>query len=103
MPIDVKEIGCDILTGTGRKFLRGPRGTGFLYVKQSIIKALEPPFVDLHAAKWVSKNEYELSEDAKRFENWESYIAGRIGLATAVNYALDIGLDRIWRLHLESS
>ncbi|GAH42755.1 unnamed protein product, partial [marine sediment metagenome] len=76
MPIDVKEIGCDILTGTGRKFLRGPRGTGFLYVKQNIIKALEPPFVDLHAAKWVSKNEYELREDAKRFENWESYIAG---------------------------
>lgn len=97
MPINVKEIGCDILTGTGRKFLRGPRGTGFLYVKQSIINDLEPPFIDLYAAKWVSKNEYEIRDDAKRFENWESYIAGRIGLATAVNYSLDLGLDRIWQ------
>lgn len=97
MPIDVEEIGCDILTGTGRKFLRGPRGTGFLFVKQNIIKTLEPPFVDLYAAKWVSKDEYELRGDAKRFENWESYIAGRLGLAAAVNYALNIGLDRIWQ------
>jgi cysteine desulfurase / selenocysteine lyase len=97
MPIDVKEIGCDILTGTGRKFLRGPRGTGFLYVKQKIIRLLEPPFVDLYAAEWVSKNKYKLREDAKRFENWESYIAGRIGLATAVKYALNIGLERIWQ------
>lgn len=96
MPLDVKEIGCDILTGTGRKFLRGPRGTGFLYVRLEIIKTLEPPFVDLYAAKWVSKEEYELREDAKRFENWESYIAGRIGLAAAVNYALNLGVDRIW-------
>ncbi len=97
MPIDVKEIGCDILTGTGRKFLRGPRGTGFLYVKQEITTDLEPPFVDLFAAKWVRKNEFELRNDAKRFENWESYIAGRIGLAAAVNYSLDLGLDRIWQ------
>ena len=96
MPLDVKEIGCDILTGTGRKFLRGPRGTGFLYVRLEIIKTLEPPFVDLYAAKWVSKEEYELREDAKRFENWESYIAGRIGLVAAVNYALNLGVDRIW-------
>ncbi len=96
MPIDVKQIGCDILTGTGRKFLRGPRGTGFLYVRQSIVEDLEPPFIDLFSADWVSKSEYKLRANAKRFENWESYVAGRIGLAAAVNYAMDLGIDRSW-------
>jgi len=97
MPVDVAEIGCDILTGTGRKFLRGPRGTGFLYIKQALVETLEPPFIDLYSARWVSDNAYELRADAKRFENWESYVAGRIGLMAAVNYAMDIGLDRCWR------
>lgn len=95
MPIDVQKIGCDMLAGTGRKFLRGPRGTGFLYVRQSLIESLEPPFIDLHSATWVTKDSYTLRNDAKRFENWESYVAGRIGLAEAVKYALNLGLDAI--------
>lgn len=102
MPLDVKEIGCDILTGTGRKYLRGPRGTGFLFVSKSVITALEPPFIDLHAATWIDHERFEIRGDAQRFENWESYVAGRIGLATAVDYALKIGLPaiqkRVWYL-----
>jgi selenocysteine lyase/cysteine desulfurase len=95
MPIDVAKIGCHLLSGTGRKFLRGPRGTGFLYVKRDVLEALDPVFIDLHAAKWVAKQSFELRPDARRFENWESFVAGRLGLRAAVDYALSLGLEEI--------
>ena len=93
--VDVTEIGCDILSGTGRKFLRGPRGTGFLYVSKSIIDQIDPPFIDLLSAKWTEANRFEFVSGAKRFENWESFVAGRVGLMEAVRYARNIGLANI--------
>jgi selenocysteine lyase/cysteine desulfurase len=95
MPLDVQKIGCELLSGTGRKFLRGPRGTGFLYASRSILDRLDPPFIDLHAATWTGARTYELRPDARRFENWESYVAGRVGLRAAVRYALEVGLEPI--------
>ncbi|HKX27550.1 MAG TPA: aminotransferase class V-fold PLP-dependent enzyme [Blastocatellia bacterium] len=96
MPIDVKAIGCHLLSATGRKYLRGPRGTGFLYVDQRRLGMLEPPFLDFHSATWTSRDEYVIRDDARRFENWETNYATKIGLGEAVRYARRLGLEAIW-------
>ena len=97
MPIDVEQIGCDMLSATGRKYLRGPRGTGFLFVRKNVLERLEPPLLDLHAAEWVDKDRYVMVPDARRFETWETNYAGKIGLAVAIDYALGWGMDTVWR------
>ena len=95
MFIDVEKIGCDFLSAIGRKFLRGPRGTGFLYIKDKWLSTIEPVMIDHFGAPWVSKNAYELREDARRFETWENSYALRIGLGEAITYAEEIGIDLI--------
>ncbi|WP_246251250.1 aminotransferase class V-fold PLP-dependent enzyme [Bradyrhizobium cajani] len=97
IPVDVRALGCDMLTATGRKFLRGPRGTGFLYMRDDFLKDIEPAMIDLFGAPWVGPERYELRSDARRFETWEANYAARVGLGVAVDYALSIGIDRIER------
>ena len=95
MPLDVGALGCDMLSATGRKFLRGPRGMGFLYVRQGLLERLHPPFVDLLAADWRPDGGYDLRPDARRFENWETNYAAKLGLGAAIDYALAWGLESI--------
>ncbi|MEV1172611.1 aminotransferase class V-fold PLP-dependent enzyme [Nonomuraea sp. NPDC049784] len=97
-PIHVEEIGCDLLTSTCRKFLRGPRGSGFLYVSDRVLaQGYEPLFIDMYGARWVAGDRYEPVDGAARFEEWEFPYATLLGCAAAVRYALRVGLDRISR------
>ena len=94
--LDVDDLHCDLLSFTGRKFLRGPRGTGALYVRTSSMNELDDPtFIDAHSADWVADGEYELHSGAERYELFESSIAARIGLGVAVDYALEVGIEEI--------
>ena len=95
LPLDVAAIGCDFLSATGRKFLRGPRGTGFLYARKEAMESCEPPMLDLLSATWVAAERYELDPTARRYENWEGYVAGKVALGVAVDYALSVGIEPI--------
>ena len=93
--LDTEELNCDFLCGSGRKYLRGPRGTGFLFVKNRILQSLEPIFLDLHSASWRDLKSYEFINTAKMFECYERNVAAMIGLSTAVQYLSKLGINAI--------
>ncbi|WP_370420232.1 aminotransferase class V-fold PLP-dependent enzyme [Streptomyces sp. QH1-20] len=94
--IDVEEIGCDLLTATCRKFLRGPRGSGFLYVSDRVLRAgYEPLFIDMHGARWTGPGDYAPVATAARFEEWEFPYATVLGSAAATRYAREVGIEAI--------
>lgn len=96
--LDVTAIGCDLLTATCRKFLRGPRGSGFLYVSERVLEAgFEPLFIDMYGARWTAPEEYRPVESAARFEEWEFPYATLLGCAAAARYALWVGQAAIAR------
>jgi selenocysteine lyase/cysteine desulfurase len=95
-PIDVAEIGCDLLTATCRKFLRGPRGSGFLYASDRVLReGYEPLFIDMRGARWTGPDSYLPAATATRFEEWEFPYATVLGSAAAVRYARQVGMAAI--------
>ncbi|WP_433899639.1 aminotransferase class V-fold PLP-dependent enzyme [Pseudomonas sp. PSE1(2024)] len=97
MPIDVQKIGCHMLAATSRKYLRGPRGMGFLYVEKTLCENLEPAFLDLHAAALLTPDTFRIRGDARRFENWECNVAAKLGMGAAARYALAQGIEPMWK------
>lgn len=94
--VDVEKIGCDFLTATGRKFMRGPRGTGFLYVSDKVLEQnYAPLLLDMRGANWSEFDDYELFKTAKRFEHWEISYASLLGLMEATKYANAVGMQEI--------
>lgn len=100
-PVDVAELGCDMLTATGRKFLRGPRGTGFLWVRREALDHLEPYVSEIASATWDGKRGFTWRDGARRFETWEVSYANVLGLSAAVEQALEIGMEDIGRRAFE--
>ena len=102
MAIDVHALRCDFLAATGRKFLRGPRGIGFLYVSDRLLeRGAFPLFLDMRGADWIDPDAFRLADGARRFENWEFAYALVVGLGAAARYALAAGRpghERAWRL-----
>jgi selenocysteine lyase/cysteine desulfurase len=94
--VGVEEIGCDFLSATSRKFMRGPRGGGLLYISDRALAAgYEPLFIDMRGARWTGFEDYEPVETAERFEDWEFSYATVLGAAAAARYALEIGIEEI--------
>jgi selenocysteine lyase/cysteine desulfurase len=94
MPVDVSRLHCDYLAGTARKYIRGPRGVGFLYVSERTLRAgAHPLLVDMHGATWSDPDDFTLRPDARRFESWEISSALVLGLGAAADYALAVGLE----------
>ncbi len=101
LPVDMGTIGCDLLIGTGRKFLRGPRGTGLLAVRRPLLDRLAPEAPDVRGARWTAERSWELVPDAKRFELWEAAHALRLGLGAALADLSALGVDTVAR-HLDT-
>ena len=94
LPVDAIAIGADFVSATGRKFLRGPRGTGFLYASDKALDELEPFPLDLHSATWTPDG-YEVQSSARRFEYWEKSYAALLGMGAAIDYARCCGIEAL--------
>lgn len=80
------------MVAVGRKYLRGPAGTAFLYIKKNHITNIRPSFISYNTGEWnFSKNTYQDSEAINRFMPGEANIPGIIGLNEAVEYLFEIG------------
>lgn len=103
IPVDAEQIGCDVMTGTSRKFLRGPRGIGFLYVNAKARARMEPVVLTNQSAEWIGADEYKLRDDTRIFEAWERSIVNQLGFGAAIDYLLEIGIEKASAQTLENA
>ncbi|MEN0101504.1 MAG: aminotransferase class V-fold PLP-dependent enzyme [Curtobacterium sp.] len=89
--IDVTAVDCDALVTTGRKFLRGPRGTGLAYLRRGTLEGLGAWAPDVRGAVWTGEDEWTMDGTARQLETWECSVASRLGLGVALREALDRG------------
>ncbi|MBA8879898.1 aminotransferase class V-fold PLP-dependent enzyme [Phyllobacterium myrsinacearum] len=94
LPVDVSAIGCDMLKGSGRKFLRGPRGAAILYLRKAFLENLEPAYLDVLSSTW-GEDGPNVRSDAQRFETSEKPIALLLGLGAALKHARSLGVEAI--------
>ncbi|MBQ9353838.1 aminotransferase class V-fold PLP-dependent enzyme [Phyllobacterium sp.] len=94
LPVDVSAIGCDMLKGSGRKFLRGPRGAAILYLRKAFLETLEPAYLDVLSSTWGEDGPL-MRADAQRFETSEKPIALLLGLGAALKQARSLGMGAI--------
>jgi selenocysteine lyase/cysteine desulfurase len=102
--IDLEKIQCDFLSTTSRKYLRGPRGMGFIYVRKEILKKLKPATLDMVTGHWKDADSYDLDCDIKIFEHWEKSYALVLGFSKALSYLNNLGIENTWKRiqHLSS-
>ena len=85
LPVNVDEFGCDILSFTGRKFVRGPRGTGMVWASDTALAEMgNPAGVDGWGADWTEPMTITPHDPARRFEPFELFFAGKVGMAVAL-------------------
>jgi len=95
LPVNFEAIGCDMATGTSRKFLRGPRGIGFLYITEKARRSIDPVVLTNQAATWTGDNTYSMREDAGVFEAWERSCVNQMGFGAAIDYFLEQGVEKM--------
>lgn len=99
LPLDVKALGCDFFATCGHKWMMGPKGTGFLYVRKEMIEVLEPYWVGagVDTAWDIAKNTLTYKVDAHRFDYATQSSALYVGLGAAVDFLSHIGMENVAR------
>lgn len=100
MPIDVEQLGVDFLAWSGHKML-APFGIGVLYGRAEQLALLEPQRWGGGMVEAVTVGERAVDAEMRaipeRFEAGTPNLGGAIGLAAAVDYLEEIGLERVQR------
>ncbi len=99
LPLNVKELECDFFASCGHKWMMGPKGTGFLYVRKEMLEILEPHWTGALAdAGWdLQKGTLEYRKDAHRYDFGTQNSALYVGLGAAADFLGHLGMENVSR------